>query len=650
MATIDAKVLFCYVPHNRSMPAEVDNNTIYFVEDAQELWVGNKLIASHAESPTFNIVGSGDFIANAAYDSSTHTLTLTKSTLPVYTITKQQQADTGYSSTYQLFKDGVAVGDKINIPLDMVIENAEYKIVTVADEPYEGAEVGDPYLDFTVANAAQSHLYVPLKDLVDVYTGGTHITVTNNVINHDVQGSDTSTDLGQDGATAIHVSGQIEYDALGHVISVQDKNIYSAVVGVIATEIDGKMDKVSESYAHSLLAADSSGDAIPATTGDFDLNHIITGYGLRSGYIVAGTSDGDSWTGVHDSQVRVSDVITKIDDAAGSKVVTSTDEGGVEESNISISDVMTKISNASGNKLVTSTATGAVQESNINAGDIVTTMAGNYLAAGYLVTGYGDQVAPHRVHDGDGTTRMRLSDVMSKINNATGNKVAVSTSAGRVVESAVSVTDLEKLVITNDVADWSTGYMLGTSSNNNGPHAATATDIKAAEVVTAGSYLSGYVVAGDPEDETGHRLIATEIPVSNFTNLIQGSTATGYIVVGNGDQAVTQGFAEAIILLTEDLRGGSEGQIVQVSDSGRIEPSNLNVSNVATVADLEALDLSSVGGTGYLIESVAQLDGQVGATAISLVSVVQENDSNPVTSGGVYTAMINAMPTWTVIS
>lgn len=649
MATIDAKVLFCYVPHNRSMPAEVDSNTIYFVEDAQELWVGNKLIASHAESPTFNIVGSGDFIANAAYDSSTHTLTLTKSTLPVYTITKQQQADTGYSSTYQLFKDGVAVGDKINIPLDMVIENAEYKIVTVADEPYEGAEVGDPYLDFTVANAAQSHLYVPLKDLVDVYTGGTHITVTNNVINHDVQGSDTSTDLGQDGATAIHVSGQIEYDALGHVISVQDKNIYSAVVSVIDTEIDGKMDKISGSYEHSFLVADSDGNATQATSGDFDQNHIITGYGIQSGYIVEGAG-GDSGTQVHDSQVRVSDVMTKIADAAGNKVVTSNNEGGVGESNISISDVMTKISNASGNKLVTSTATGAVQESNINAGDIVTTMAGNYLAAGYLITGYGDQVAPHRVHDGDGTIRMRLSDVMSKINNATGNKVAVSTSAGRVVESAVSVTDLEKLVITNDVADWSTGYMLGTSSNNNGPHAATATDIKAAEVVTTGYYLSGYVVAGDPEDETGHRLIATEIPISNFTNLIQGSTATGYIVVGNGDQAVTQGFAEDIILLTEDLRGGSEGQIVQVSDSGRIEPSNLNVSNVATVADLEALDLSSVGGTGYLIESVAQRDGQLLATAISLQSAVQENDPCPVTSGGVYTAMINAMPTWTVIS
>ena len=154
-----------------------------------------------------------------------------------------------------MFKDGVATGDKINIPLDMVIESAEYKVVETADVPYEGAEVGDPYIDFTIANSDQTHLYVPLKGLVDVYTGGTHITVTGNVINHDSQGSDTSTPLGPDVPTpgqgqtgAINVSGQVAYDSLGHVISVTAKNIYSSVKAVAdASAAEVGADKIDKS-------------------------------------------------------------------------------------------------------------------------------------------------------------------------------------------------------------------------------------------------------------------------------------------------------------------------------------------------------------------------------------------------------------------
>lgn len=256
MATTNSKVLFCYVPSGQNKPSPSDGNTIYFLEQAREIHVGDVVIANNlsGQIPQFIINGNpnGNYISNAVFDSTTNILTLTKSTLPEYTITRQQTAETEYSATYSLFKDNVLTGDKINIPKDMVIESGELKYVEEPDVPYEGAEVGDPYIDFVIANSDNQHLYVPVKDLVDTYTAGTHITITNNVINHDIQGSDTSTDLGPDNPTpqsgetgGIHVSGQIEYDALGHVISVADKNIYSLVKAVAdqsAGTVDDRID------------------------------------------------------------------------------------------------------------------------------------------------------------------------------------------------------------------------------------------------------------------------------------------------------------------------------------------------------------------------------------------------------------------------
>lgn len=256
MAVTNSKVLFCYVPTGQTKPSPADGNTIYFMEQAKEIHVGDVVIARNisGEIPTIIVNGdaNGNYVSNAVWDASTNTLTLTKATLPTYTIAKQQSAETGYSATYALLKDNVVTGDKINIPKDMVIESGELKYVETPDVPYEGAQVGDPYIDFVIANSGNQHLYVPVKDLVDTYTAGTHIVISNNVISHDIQGTDVSTDLGTDlpvpasGQTgAIHVSGQVEYDALGHVISVADKNIYSAVKAVAdnaAGVVDDRID------------------------------------------------------------------------------------------------------------------------------------------------------------------------------------------------------------------------------------------------------------------------------------------------------------------------------------------------------------------------------------------------------------------------
>lgn len=103
-------------------------------------------------------------------------------TVPEYSV-KETTVTEGYSKTYSLTKDGAEVGVKINIPKDLVVNRGSVKVVATADTPYDGAVVGDKYLDIELNDPTQDHIYIPVKELVDVYIAGDGIEIDeNNVI------------------------------------------------------------------------------------------------------------------------------------------------------------------------------------------------------------------------------------------------------------------------------------------------------------------------------------------------------------------------------------------------------------------------------------------------------------------------------------
>lgn len=107
--------------------------------------------------------------------------------VPEYSVSKQATAETGFLSTYILTKDGAQVGEKINIPKDFLVNSADILEVETENDPYEGAAVGDLYIDFVVnskdADDTATHIYLPVNELVDAYTGGNGIEVSpQNVI------------------------------------------------------------------------------------------------------------------------------------------------------------------------------------------------------------------------------------------------------------------------------------------------------------------------------------------------------------------------------------------------------------------------------------------------------------------------------------
>ena len=143
--------------------------------------IRNAIPAPSTSNPLSDTV-SGSVGNSSTYAKANHTHP--KSNLYNVTVEKQQTAETGFVATYVIKQNNTQVGSKINIPKDFLVKSATMQNCTTANFPLNGLNVGDPYLDFVVNSidndASNSHIYINVSDLVDTYTAGTGLTLTNN--------------------------------------------------------------------------------------------------------------------------------------------------------------------------------------------------------------------------------------------------------------------------------------------------------------------------------------------------------------------------------------------------------------------------------------------------------------------------------------
>jgi len=172
--------------------------------------------------------------------------------LPSYSIEKQETAEDGYATSYKLKKtvgqEESYVGDVINIPKDLVLKAATLEVVSNPDAPYIGAVVGDPYIDMAFNDANASHIYVPVKDLVDTYTAGNGIDIVDGVVSVKIATESNGLQF-VDGAMSMALATTTSAGALSAV----DKAIIDSIANTYATKADVQVisDKISaaeESY------------------------------------------------------------------------------------------------------------------------------------------------------------------------------------------------------------------------------------------------------------------------------------------------------------------------------------------------------------------------------------------------------------------
>lgn len=148
--------------------------------------------------------------------------------VPEYTIERQPTAESGYAATYKLKRtvNGAStyVGDPINVIKDLVISKGSLETVATDGVPYDSALVGDPYLDLVLNDAEQSHVYIPVKGLIDTYVAGNGIEIVNNVVS--VKLADNTHGLvAVDGALSINLATHETDGAL----SKEDKTFLDAL-------------------------------------------------------------------------------------------------------------------------------------------------------------------------------------------------------------------------------------------------------------------------------------------------------------------------------------------------------------------------------------------------------------------------------------
>lgn len=216
---------------------------------------------------------------------------------PVYSIAKDAESG-DYAAVYHLTVDGVNTGTAINIPKDLVVQSGTVETVVTPDVPYEGAQVGDKYIDLVIQNQAQ-HLYIPANSLVDVYTAkaGGYLEVDGHEIgiaaaSFDNAVTENSTNLVKSGAVytavaaATAAAGAVATDlathtadAVAHLTSTEHTNLTTHLAAtnnphsVTAAQVGlGNVDNTSDADKPVSTATQT---ALNAKQNTIDATHML---------------------------------------------------------------------------------------------------------------------------------------------------------------------------------------------------------------------------------------------------------------------------------------------------------------------------------------------------------------------------------------
>ena len=243
MTQVDASIAEKADASNVYTKDEVDSSFVKsegyvaFSQDEKDKLAG---IAEGAEVNYIKSVGDNLSVTDGKLEVS-----IPEVEVPEYEVVKLGTAEDGYAASYQLQKDGSAIGATINIPKDMVVSKGE-----VVENP-EGHDAG-LYIVLTLANATNDKLYIPANKLVDDYTGSTYVEVASNgeiSIKYD------------DLKSALKADFDSVYDASGAAAAVQsDLDAYkSSNNAAVAAKVD------SSDYTAKVTEIDGSISAIKAS-------------------------------------------------------------------------------------------------------------------------------------------------------------------------------------------------------------------------------------------------------------------------------------------------------------------------------------------------------------------------------------------------
>lgn len=284
----------------------------------------------------------------------------------VYIVASGSTGD--YAQVYDIYQgpsgstESPVAGEKIgtiNIPKDKVVESGSVKTVTTANKPYSGAKVGDKYIELVLQNVANP-LYIPVKELTDVYTAGNGLSLTGGTFSAKVASSADGNEFLSVDSKGLKVSG----------VSSAIATAKSEVIGSNADTATAETIYGAKAYADSVVAGknvSASGDAYVSATASNNTVTVTATSALETAVTNANTALQGVSTAAAGTNVKVT--LGK----NNKNVTVSVDESGLTTA---LGNKADKVSSATSGNFAGLDANGNLTDSGKKAGDFATSAQG----------------------------------------------------------------------------------------------------------------------------------------------------------------------------------------------------------------------------------------------------------------------------------
>lgn len=250
------------------------NKWVDIAGEGKNITIGHSL--SGAVAGTY---GGATKSVKVAVDEAGHVTSAEEVVIAEYSVVKLETATDGYLASYQLQKDDTPVGATINIPKDYLVKSASIKTAT-ADDPSGFAE-GTKYIDFVVntydtdsGTGKESHIYLNVQDLVDVYTPGDGIDISEaNVI-----------------SVKVVAENGLSVDASGVKMGVASENANGAMDSAMVVKLSG----IAEGATKNAITLNGTANANPSFYAPVDA-------GTQGQVLLSNGSGAPTWSAMPES-------------------------------------------------------------------------------------------------------------------------------------------------------------------------------------------------------------------------------------------------------------------------------------------------------------------------------------------------------------
>lgn len=250
------------------------NKWVDIAGEGKEVTIGHNL--SGAGAGTY---GDASKSVKVTVDEAGHVTSAEEVAIAEYSVVKLEIATDGYLASYQLQKDGAPAGATINIPKDYLVKSASVKTAT-ADDPSGFAE-GTKYIDFVVntydtdsGTGKESHIYLNVQDLVDAYTPGDGIEISEaNAI-----------------SVKVVAENGLSVDASGVKMGVASENTNGAMASTMVAKLNG----IAEGATQNAITLNGTVNANPSFYAPIDA-------GTQGQILLSNGSGAPTWSAMPES-------------------------------------------------------------------------------------------------------------------------------------------------------------------------------------------------------------------------------------------------------------------------------------------------------------------------------------------------------------